>query len=416
MGEPEAKRAAQSAARLFVGARFRTLAPGSSGEADCLAADSAGRILAVGDRATVQRRWLGDRTEVVDFGGGGAAAVPGFVESHVHLILAGEAEHARSVNCSPHANASASDVLRRLRAAAERTPREPDAEGLLPFVVGWGYDDVIFGRTLTRDDLDFPSGACVLVWHISLHTVYVSSAALAAGGISDATPQPTGGVIVRDAAGRCTGELQESPAFAPVRSRMARGPGSSQRDASVLREAAWAAARVWSARGMTTVHDMLVSGAKVDALNSVTRDPEWPLRVVLYTSADARGGRLRVDALPQTHHPGTVLNPMLRVAGVKLIADGAMLVRSCYMREPYLSAAGATAPAGRGDMVTPPEVLAAEVAAAERRGWSVAVHCNGDAALDHFLAAVRAARRIPLPGAAARPKHRVEHLRSRCRR
>ena len=49
------------------------------------------------------------------------------------------------------------------------------------------------------------------------HTGWANSPALLAAGLTRATKDPPGGVIVRDADGEPTGALKEEPAMAPVR-------------------------------------------------------------------------------------------------------------------------------------------------------------------------------------------------------
>eukprot|EP00756_Hemistasia_phaeocysticola_P047646 Hpha_TRINITY_DN22121_c0_g1::TRINITY_DN22121_c0_g1_i1::g.103670::m.103670 len=253
---------------IFVG-RFRTQRfPGQAGDiVECIAADEAGRIMGMGGAGTILKKWKGETTRVEQLPPD-SVAVPGFVESHVHLILAGEAVHDRSVDCSPTSYSSFGEMMAELGAAADRLRKSHprgDPSGLVPFVVGWSFDDVLWGQDLTKEVLDGVCGdVCVLVWHASLHSVYVNSAALKVAGLTKETPQPPGGMIVTDPeTGELTGELRESPAFAPVRLRMLPGPGSSQRDASVLDECAWAAANKWVTHGITSVHDMLVAGEKL---------------------------------------------------------------------------------------------------------------------------------------------------------
>src|SRR5690606_32070545 len=98
-------------------------------------------------------------------------------------------------------------LLERLRVAAGNTP-----EG--EWVTGFGYDDTLLaeGRHPTRAELDSVSSVHPIgLLHVSGHMVMANSQALEAVGITADTPNPEGGVIVRDpASGEPTGLLEET--------------------------------------------------------------------------------------------------------------------------------------------------------------------------------------------------------------
>ncbi|MEK9656614.1 MAG: amidohydrolase family protein, partial [Halieaceae bacterium] len=69
------------------------------------------------------------------------------------------------------------------------------------WVVGHGYDDTLLAekRHPTRDDLDQVSTERpVAIVHVSGHLAVVNTVALEILGIDESTPDPAGGVIVRD--------------------------------------------------------------------------------------------------------------------------------------------------------------------------------------------------------------------------
>ena len=142
-------------------------------------------------------RLAGDDTQVIDCGG--RAVVPGIVDAHCHLFAAAAARN--GVDCRP-----ASDV-----AAALAALRTAAAQGR-GWVRGYGYDDspIGLGRHLNRHDLDaVTTQRPVRVEHRSGHACALNSVGLAQAGIGRDTPDPPGGVIVRDTAGEPTGLLLE---------------------------------------------------------------------------------------------------------------------------------------------------------------------------------------------------------------
>eukprot|EP00755_Sulcionema_specki_P022100 Sspe_Gene.75694::Locus_47289_Transcript_1_1_Confidence_1.000_Length_1801::g.75694::m.75694 len=366
---------------VYVNAEFVTLS--DKGSVGAVAVSADGRITAVGSAEELQKRG----GKVVDLGG--KTVLPGFVDSHVHLMLMGES--LLGVDCS----ADIPDVVARLTEAASRIT-EPKEGSLFRFVVGYNFDETCTseGRPLSVSDLDAIGDLPVLVWHSSFHAVFVNSRALELAGIDETVKDPPGGEYVRDKSGKLTGELKESQTFLPIRALMAPGPGSLLRDEDMLVRCAWAAAMKCRAAGITCVHDMLVPAAKLAALKKATEDPDFPVRVVAYVTTQPAEGSTRVESVKAI--PGTEHNERLKVGGVKLIVDGALLLRTAALREPYLD--GKT-----GELTISEDMLEREFKAANARRCQLAVHCNGDASLE---ATLNAAERAGEPTT----MHRIEHL------
>src|SRR5690606_28443929 len=81
------------------------------------------------------------------------------------------------------------------------------------WVTGRGYNETALpeGRHPTRADLDIASAEHpIALTRTCGHMIVANSAALAAAGINRDTPNPPGGVIVRDESGEPTGLLQET--------------------------------------------------------------------------------------------------------------------------------------------------------------------------------------------------------------
>ena len=80
-----------------------------------------------------------------------------------------------------------------------------------------------------------------------------------------------------------------------------------------------------------------------------------------------------------------------RIGGAKLTLDGSPQGKTAWLTKPYW-----VPPAGRGkDYAGSPAMTDDEANAfveeAFRKGWQIHVHCNGDAAADQFIRAVRLA-------------------------
>jgi predicted amidohydrolase YtcJ len=78
-----------------------------------------------------------------------------------------------------------------------------------------------------------------------------------------------------------------------------------------------------------------------------------------------------------------------RIGGVKLNLDGSIQGKTGYLTQPYLVPPPGAATNYRGYETLPDKVIAAKVDKAYANGWQVLAHCNGDAAIDQYISAVR---------------------------
>ena len=271
------------------------------------------------------------------------------------------------------------------------------------WIRGYRYDDSLLAddRHPTRADLDPVSpDNPVCLMHISGHVCVLNSAGLRALGIGADSPDPVGGAIARDAAGEVTGVLLETAAFAAY----AAMPAASTDD---LAEALATAGDAYLAAGVTSVHDTgvgLVGGpAEMAAYRKVLADGRLATRVRAYLVQDLFPGLGDGQLSPVEANVAGIGDDRFRVAGVKLWADGSIQTLTAC-----LSAGYACAPDQYGMLLHPGDDLARRVATLHAAGWQVAVHGNGDAAIQAVLDAY-ALLGIDDPTGAAARRHRVEH-------
>jgi predicted amidohydrolase YtcJ len=277
----------------------------------------------------------------------GAVILPGFTDSHVHLLT-----WASSLRELALAGESLDGVLEQVRGAA--------GNGFVRGF-GWHFDD---DGALTRSVLDAvaPDTPVALLAH-DYHSLWVNSAALA---LADAPLDVEGGVVERDASGEPTGMLRETAAWA-FRDRYVLPSRPEQLDA--LREAL----PVLSSRGVTALHD---KDGWIDCLGVVRElrasDGELPVRIWHSTPAD------NMDAEGAGY--------------VKAFMDGTLGSRTARLI------------GGGGVEVTSREAFAQIVRDAAARRLPVAVHAIGDQAAPDALDAFEETRE---EWAGLRP--RIEH-------
>ena len=145
-----------------------------------------GRILAVGDTADI-KSLIGPGTEVLDVGGG--LVLPGFSDSHTHFESGGF--YLLGVDLKDAVDED--EFGRRLAEASKRLP-----EGAWITGGNWDHDRWAGGNLPTAELIDrFVPNRPVLVTRYDGHMSVANSAALKLAGVTAATGDPAGGIIVR---------------------------------------------------------------------------------------------------------------------------------------------------------------------------------------------------------------------------
>ena len=310
----------------------------------------------------------------------GAAAYPGFVDSHAHLAGIGMRELTLSLEGTPSIEA----LIVRLKAwAVEHPGKDP--------VIGRGWIETHWpeGRFPTAADLDLAiSDRPVVLTRADGHALVANTAAMARAGITTATQAPSGGQILRTASGAPAGMFVDN-AMSLVRAAM---PAPS---AELKRQAELKGVEVYASRGWTGLHNMAASTEEYAILQDMARAGTLKIRVDTYMSDDDSALVLR------TGRSGAPRD-MLRLMGVKLFMDGALGSRGAALLAPYSDAEG------NGLLLTPPAELARIMTAARQSGAQIAIHAIGDRgnrlALDDFEAAF-----ANNPSALKSARWRVEH-------
>ena len=318
---------------LLVTGRVRTQDPDRP-VAEAVAV-AGSRIVAVGDRAAVRGQVPAGTPELhLPY------VVPGFVDSHVHVLWAGR-------QASRLALPSASGVPDRVaRFAAEH----PGAD--------WIEADAHFDGPLpSAAALEAAAPGTGVVIDVKGHDAVVNETALRRAGIGDDTPDPPGGRIGRGPDGRATGLLVEHPAVALVRAVMPAASVSARRDwiragqAELLRH------------GITTAVDPAVD--------------ESGLRAYEIMAADG-ALRPRIVAMPHgVDSPALAETDRLRLGPAKIFLDGGGSLGTALLSRPWPGTDGYY-----GNQTTTRSDLAATMASAPR---GVGVHAVGDAAIDLVL-------------------------------
>ncbi|MCU0907493.1 MAG: amidohydrolase family protein, partial [Rhodobacteraceae bacterium] len=157
----------------------------------------------------------------------------------------------------------------------------------------------------------------------------------------------------------------------------------------------------WSQFGLTTVSELGLGGltqspADVQVMAAAAQTGKLAARVRAYAFYTI--GAETWDRAGVKPGDGT---PIARVAGYKLVADGSNQGFTGLQREPYLNSGD------RGLAYMTREELTATALDRARKGWQLAIHGNGDAAIDNILDACEAIRAAGIDMSTVRV--RIEH-------
>jgi hypothetical protein len=168
------------------------------------------RIVATGSSAAIRKR-AGKGTKVIDLKG--RTVIPGLIDNHAHWIRAAEHDELRFDGVISRAQA-----IRMLEARVKAAkPGE-----WIAVLGGWSEEqftaDEARGFPLAELDRIAPDNP-VVIQAVYLHS-YLNTAALRAAKIDESTPDPRGGKIEKDAAGKPTGVVNGAGGVAFVAAKI----------------------------------------------------------------------------------------------------------------------------------------------------------------------------------------------------
>jgi predicted amidohydrolase YtcJ len=340
------------------------------------------------------RALAGPKTKIVDLGG--AFAMPGFNDAHIHLWSGGlEMQHVDLTSAT-----SLEDMKARIATKAKQTPAGAWMQGR-----GWDHTKWQNQTLPTRQDVDSITGDHPAFFpRIDGHIGVANSAALKFAGIDRNTPDPQGGKIDRDASGEPTGILRETAKEA-LQAKIPEPTIEQRRQA--VQDALAEAARF----GLTSIQEPPVNPQD---------GSEWKY-FLIYEELENQGkltaritewlpfpAPVNVLTAHRAHHPTNDL--MLHTGVLKGYLDGSLGSRTAALLAPY-----ADDPKNRGIHYYKQDQLNQMVIDRVRAGFGITFHAIGDRAFEMALNAFEAAandmkqRHTPMEKLPDFHSFRVEH-------
>lgn len=321
-----------------------------------------GKILTVGDLPSVKKA-VGNSYEYVDLEG--KTVVPGFIESHDHLVQYGAT--LKMLDITPFTCPTLKEALEKLKRLGR-----PDDEG---WIYAWAIDQTLYeekrGPSIQELDELFPD-VPVFIYHMSGNAAFANSKAFEIAGVTKDTPDPVGGAFEKDKNGELTGYLNGMTAYLQV----GKMPAFSK-------EAVLHSADYHAQHGFTTATELaIMNPVMLNLMEEVSRDPAFSVRLL--------GGM--VITMPGLEEIASQIKnyetDLFKVLYIKTWTDGSTQGGTGHFREPYYKLDADTQIGARGTQ----EDFNLQVTQMLQWGIAPGIHANGDAAMDLALNAIEYAR------------------------
>jgi hypothetical protein len=365
----------KTADTVYLGGEILTMNGDQPNYAEAVAVKD-GKIIGIGERQSIESTYKGSNTIITDLGG--KTLIPGFVDAHGHVFNVGVQALAANLLAAPDGDVKdIASLQQKLNAWAKGK-----TSGRLGWIVGFGYDDAQLKeqRHPTREDLDAVSNDVpILAIHQSGHLAAVNSKALELAKLTAATKNPPGGVIRRRSGSQEPDGVLEESAFWMV---LAALPKMSVADKEAI---AKAGQDLYLRFGYTTAEEGR-STPDIDGVwESLAAQGQLKLDVVAYPDIGTADVAMKSPSVGPGYRNG------FRIGGVKLNQDGSPQGKTAWLTKPYYKS-----PAGQnkeyvGYAAFKEEEVMAFVDKAFANHWQLLSHVNGDAAIDQYIRAVRAA-------------------------
>ena len=296
-------------------------------------------------------------TQRIDLGG--KFMVPGFIDSHLHLIY--DAMVRRTIDLSKTCSLQEAISLCKTKAA------DAARNGTWLLAGNFNQDDWEEGTLPTRADMDAVSTEIPVVFQRAcLHISICNTKALEAAGLLAQCPDG----IVREQEQNAISQAEPLP------------------DLQELKELILDGAKQAAKAGITEVHtdDFTVLPGTfgrpvMEAYRQLAEEGKLPIRI--YEQCNLETLPELKTFLAEGHRTGDDYG-FFKIGPLKIITDGSLGAHTAAMLSPYKNA-----PDTKGMYNYSDEELEAMVALAQENDMQMAIHCIGDGALEQTLTALR---------------------------
>jgi len=348
---------------------------------------SEGIIVAIGTREEIAAFKNVD-TQIIDITG--QTVMPGLIDSHNHMSLFGY--NLKAVNLSPSHVKNIGELLESLKARAATT--EPGG-----WINAWALDETKLEEkrfpTLKELDVVCPNNP-ISIMRTCMHVMLVNTMALELAGITEDSPNPSGGELGRDNQERLNGLLLELGAQNLVSAVI---PKPTPEECA---DALGRASEVYLSEGLTMASE---AGA------GWTGNPNEVAGFQIAWQRDQLMPRVCMGLMESTYNlfpkdKGTGFftgfgDDELRISAIKFVTDGGIGARTAYMSKPYKGSDYC------GILAEEPESLKARMEEAHKEGFQISVHAIGDRSIEMVI---KIYKELLSKYPRKNHRHRIEHV------
>jgi len=347
-----------------------------------------GRIVAIGALAEIQA--ISGGADTIDLAGN--TLMPGLIEPHTHPLAT--ATLGAAIDVSGFTNKSRAEVIESLKAGIA-------GGGNGGWIVAFGWDPVMLADltapTLEELDALSPDKPMIILTQM-MHDAYANSLALEAAGITASSPNPQGGIFVKDADGKLTGTVREVSAIDVLMGSLPPPPVGAH---ALLLDNQF---KKYAEAGYTTIAVLGAVGGgddPVGVMKQVAASGTAAVRTLIYGLPT----QIAADATPESR-AGTA-----PVIGVKYWMDGSPFAGGAAFKDPYVSSDLVKErlhlkDGHIGALNHDADDYFETFADFHKRGFQVATHVQGELAVDRVLDAIEA---VLAAHPRADHRHRLEH-------
>lgn len=301
-------------------------------------------------------KWIGPETEIQDCQD--KLVIPGFHDSHTHLILAGM--YKSFINMG--AARSEEEAAKMLKDYEDAHPTSGWVYGFNWYHVFWDVKELPRKETL---DKYFPDRPVFLI-NAEAHGAWVNSKALEIAGVTKDTPDPFGGEIQRDENGEPTGFLYEAAIELVAKDALVLNEEQERHFLKKYMEAA-------AALGITGVVDVQpYFGQDLGSLETYTgMEKEGSLTIRITAAAN-----LLSDLDLALENSKKYCTDKVRAHVLKQFVDGVFTTHTALVMEDYLDA-----PGHKGTPLYELSAIEDAIQEAHKRGLWIKIHAIGDRAI-----------------------------------
>lgn len=366
---PKASSSTQPAAYVFTNAKVYTVNEKQPwAEAVVI---QGNKIVYVGDNAGASA-FVGERTEQIDLKG--RMVLPGFVESHIHIVMGGATTSGVILAMSD----SLERVLKKVKQYANAHPEKKT-------IFGAQFSSFLFDEKGPNKKLldEIVPDRPVFLMDQTLHGVWLNSKALEVAGINKDTKDPNGGQYIRDENGEATGAVKGVPAYLPIIE------ATQAITLEAMRSSIPDVLEGLTEFGFTSAMDLGSPLATEDGFQAVIgmdSEGKLPVRISLTHYINTP---VLADSAVETlvNYAGRFKSEHVWVDTLKITTDSVLENQKAALLEPYLSTGD------RGSLYFNQEALSKMVLGTSEKGYNVISHAIGDWAVRENLDAFEAARK-----------------------